>query len=162
MDLRFFFFLALLKLCLSSSLDETSEAPNEEVFSYFSQLLTGIKRDPSFSITSDDYDKIRDLYKHSPLDCMLSLVALTPHNILRTHNPHLSPLTPQRTYPSCKLIYLTCLAIWNIEYVKFQQNLEQNPFGMNQKSHFEATVQRIFACFNEQILFKLREEIYLR
>ena len=91
MDLRFFFFLVLLKLCLSSSLDETSVAPKEEVFSYFSQLLSKINRHPSFSITSDDFDKIRDLYKHFPLDCMLSLAALD----------------------EIKLIYLTCLAIEN-------------------------------------------------
>ena len=36
MDLGFFFFLVLLKLCIPSSLDETSVAPNEKVFSYFS------------------------------------------------------------------------------------------------------------------------------
>ena len=89
-------------------------APNEEVFSYFSQLLTKINQNPPFSITSDDFDKINDMYKRFPLDCMLSLDALD----------------------EIKLVYLTCLAIENFKYIDFLKDLEKNPFGMNQKSYF--------------------------
>ena len=136
MNLRFFFFLALLKICLSSSPNESTVAPKEEVFSYFSQLLPKINQSPSLSINFDDYDKIKGLYRRFPLDCMLSLKALN----------------------KIKLVYLTCLIIENYDYYEFLADLEKNPFGMNQKSHFKATVRRIFKCFNLQIIFKLREQ----
>lgn len=139
MDLRFFFFLALLKLCLSSSPNETSVAPKEEVFSFLSELRSKINRNHSFPITSADFDKIGELRIDFPLDFMLSLVALG----------------------DIQLIYLTCLAMENYSYGyydNFQKDLEQNPFRMNQKVYFNAAVQRIFKWFNCRILDKLRRD----
>ena len=134
MDFRFFFFLVLLKLCRASSTDETSEAP-KKVFSYFSQLLTEIKRNPSFLITYEDYYKINDLYRRFPLDCMLSLDALD----------------------DIQLIYLTCLVLGGGSYFNLQDIFGLNLFGVNRKFRIKATVLGVFKWFNGQILDKLRK-----
>ena len=117
------------KLSLSSSSDETSVAPNEKVLSFFSKLLTKIKRNPSLSLTFYGYEidsyRIKYMYKRFPLDSMLSLKILD----------------------EIQLVYLTYLALKDFFNEIFEKDLIQN-----------LSTQNIFACFNEQILIKLRKK----
>ena len=140
MEYRFFFFLALIKLCFASVPDETHVAPDEKVFSFFSQLLTKINCNSSF-IISDDYDKINDLHNHSLLDCMLSLIVLG----------------------DIRLVYVFCLALQGFSiYTRFKDDLKENPAKINQKkSCFYFVVQKIFLCLNRLIFLNLKRKFTL-
>ena len=140
MEYRFFFFLALIKLCFASAPDETPVAPDEKVFSFFSQLLTKINCNSSY-IIFDDYHKINDLYNRFPLDCTLSLIVLD----------------------DIRLVYVTCLALQSsYSYTPFKDDLKENPAKINQKKPcFYFVVRKIFSCLNRLILLNLKKKFTL-